>query len=91
MIQYGIWSTGDDVWSIFFDNTEMKVRARILDRPGGMIGVIGQVKPAEGGVSKANTDAGGGRLVVVPANAPFTLELHGEIQLRDLASRESIN
>jgi hypothetical protein len=81
----------DGLWSIFFDNTEMKVRARILDRPGGVIGVIGQVKVAECGVSKANTGAGGGRLVVVPANVPFTLELHGEIQLRDLASSESAN
>ena len=81
----------DGVWSVFFDNTEMKVRARILDRPGGLIGVIGRVQPAEVGVSKADTDAGGGRLVVVPENIPFTLELHGEIQLRDLASSEITN
>jgi hypothetical protein len=81
----------DGVWSIFFDSTEMKVRARILDRPGGLIGVIGHVQPAKVGVSKADTGAGGGRLVVVPANAPFTLEPHGEIQFRNLASSESTN
>ena len=80
----------DGVWSIFFDHTEMKVRASILDRPGGLIGVIGQVKTAKSGASTANT-AANCRLVVVPANTPFTLELRGEIQLRDLLLNESVN
>jgi hypothetical protein len=79
------------IWTIVFDDTEMKVRALLLDRPGGLRGVIGQVKPAECRVSKASTDSGGARLVVVAGNTSFTLELHGEIQLRDLASNESVN
>jgi len=79
----------DGVWTIVFENTEMKVRALLLDRPGGLRGVIGQVKQGESVLATASADSEGGRLVVVPANAPFTLELHGEIQLRDLASNES--
>jgi hypothetical protein len=77
------------VWTIVFENTEMKVRALLLDRPGGLLGVIGQVKQGESVLATASADSEGGRLELVPANTPFTLELHGEIQLRDLASNES--
>jgi hypothetical protein len=81
----------DGIWTIVFDDTEMKVRALLLDRPGGLRGVIGQVNPIDRGVSKASVDSGGARLVVVPGNTSFALELHGEIQLRDLASNQSAN
>jgi hypothetical protein len=81
----------DGIWKIVFDDTEMRVRALLLDRPGGLLGVAGQVKPAGGGVVKASTNSGGPRMVVVPGNTSFTIELHGDIQLRDLASNESVN
>jgi hypothetical protein len=81
----------DGIWTIVFDDTEMKVQALLLDRPGGLLGVIGQLKPVEGGLSKASVDSGGARLVLVPGNTSFALELHGEIQLRDLASNQSVN
>jgi hypothetical protein len=81
----------DGTWTIVFDDTEMKVRALLLDRPGGLLGVIGRVKSGEAGVSKSSVDSGLARLVVVPGNTSFALELHGEIQLRDLASNQSAN
>jgi hypothetical protein len=77
------------IWTIAFEDTEMKVRALLLDRPGGLFGIIGQVKQGESVLATATAGSEVGRLVLVPVDAPFTLELHGEIQFRDLASNES--
>ena len=72
-------------WSIFFDDTELQVQARLLDRPEGLPGILGR-EPANEDESRP-----GGRTIVVPRNAPFILELGGEIQLRDLKSHEASN
>ncbi len=81
----------DGIWTIIFDNTVMKVRALLRDRPEGLLGVIGKVKSPDFAVSATRIGSESGKLVVIPVNTAFTLELHGEIQLRDLASNESEN
>jgi hypothetical protein len=74
-------------WSIFFDDTELQVQAQLLDRPEGLPGILGREAPNE----DAALPGPDGRSVVVPRNAPFVLELRGEIQLRDLKSNEASN
>jgi hypothetical protein len=78
-------------WSIFFDNIELRVRARLLDRPHGLLGMIGQVRSREFGISRSTGILPENRLIVVPANSQFTLEAVGEIELRDFVSNGSVN
>lgn len=76
----------DGQWSIFFDDTELKVQARLLDRPAGLPGILGQESSNEVGTLQREAVKRDGRSISVPRNAPFVLELHGEILLRDLKS-----
>jgi hypothetical protein len=77
----------DGLWSIFFDDTELQVQAQLLDRPAGLPGVLGQEALIEDEVLRRRD----GRCFIVPRNAPFVLEVRGEIQLRDLKSHEASN
>ncbi len=79
----------DGQWSIFFDDTELKVQARLLDRPAGLPGILGQETSNEVGALQREAVKRDGRCIFVPRNAPFVLELHGEILLRDLKSDEA--
>jgi hypothetical protein len=77
----------DGLWSIFFDDTELQVQAQLLDRPEGLPGILGQEAPNEDEALRRRD----GRSIIVPRNAPFVLELRGEIQLHDLKSDEASN
>jgi hypothetical protein len=79
------------LWSIFFDDTELSVQALLLDRPGGLPGLIGQEAITEDETLQRETALRHGRSIVVPRNAPFTLELHGEMLLRDFKMSEASN
>ena len=74
----------DGLWSIFFDDTELKVRAQLLDRPAGLPGLLGQETSNDEKSLPRKTSFPEGRSFVVPRNAPFVLEVHGEIELRDM-------
>ena len=76
----------DGQWTIYFNDTELKVHARLLDRPRGLSGIIGQARVPEIGNSEPDLIPPASHLVVVPANTPFTLDACGEIELRDVAS-----
>ena len=79
----------DGLWSIFFDNTELRVQAQLLDRPAGLPGLLGQ-ESSDQTLRKENVRAVS-RAFFVPQSAPFVLEIHGEILLRDLKSNETGN
>jgi hypothetical protein len=81
----------DGQWSIHFNDTELKVHARLLDRPHGLSGIIGHVRAGKTGNSGTDSIPAANRLIVVPANSPFTLDARGEIELRDLASNETLD
>lgn len=81
----------DGLWSIIFDDTELKVQAQLLDRPEGLPGMLGQEWPNQDVALQAEAVLRDGRSFLVPRNAPFVLELHGEILLRDLKSNEVSN
>ena len=77
----------DGPWSIFFDDTELQVQAQLLDRPAGLPGILGQEALNEDEALRRRD----GRSIIVPRNAPFVLEVRGEIQLGDLKSHEASN
>ncbi len=79
------------LWSVFFDNTELKVQAELLDRPFGMPGLLGQEILNKNEARQRDPVTRDGCSIFVPRNAPFVLELHGEILLRDLTSNEASN
>jgi hypothetical protein len=79
------------LWSIVFDDTELKVQAELLDRPSGMPGLLGQEIWNKNEARPRDPVTRDGRSIFVPRNAAFVLELHGEIQLRDLMSNEASN
>jgi len=79
----------DGLWSIFFDETELKVQARLLDRAAGLPGILGQETSNENEALQREAVRRDGRCIFVPRNAPFVLELHGEILLRELKSDEA--
>jgi hypothetical protein len=81
----------DGLWSIFFDQTELKVQAQLLDRPEGLPGILGQERLHEDEPLPAKALKRDGPSIIVPRNAPFVLEIRGEIQLRDLKSDEASN
>jgi hypothetical protein len=81
----------DGLWSIVFDDTELKVQAQLLDRPAGLPGMLGQKRPNQGQALPTKEVERDGCSVFIPRNAPFVLELHGEILLRDLKSNEASN
>jgi hypothetical protein len=79
------------LWSVFFDNTELKVQAELLDRPSGMPGLLGQEIANENEARPKDSVIPDGCSIFVSRNAPFVLELRGEILLRDLMSNEASN
>jgi hypothetical protein len=79
------------LWSVFFDDTELKVEAELLDRPSGLPGILGQEASSENLDLPKEALARDGRSIVVPKDSPFVLELHGEISLRDLKGNEASN
>jgi hypothetical protein len=82
----------DGLWSVFFDNTELKVQAELLDRPSGMPGMLGRAMSNENEALQMDpVIRDDDRSILVPRNTPFVLELHGEILLRDLNSNEASN
>jgi hypothetical protein len=81
----------DGLWSVFFDDTELKVEAELLDRPSGLPGILGKEISNEDLALQKELKTRDGRSILVPRNAPFVLELHGEILLRDLKASEASN
>ncbi len=81
----------DGLWSVIFDDTELKVQAELLDRPFGLPGVLGQEASNEQAALQSEATMRDGRLIFIPKNAPFVLELHGEFVLRDLHSNSASN
>ena len=76
----------DGLWSIVFDDTELKAQAQLLDRPAGLPGMLGLdlEKPKQDEALQTEAVERDGCSVFIPRNTPFVLELHGEILLRDL-------
>jgi hypothetical protein len=81
----------DGLWSVFFDDTELKVEAELLDRPSGLPGILGEEVSSEDLAQPREVVMREGRSILVPRNSPFVLELHGEILLRDLKGNEASN
>jgi hypothetical protein len=81
----------DGLWSVFFDQTELKVEAELLDRPSGLPGILGEEVSSADLSLQREAMRRDGRSILVPRNAPFVLELHGEILLRDLKGNEASN
>jgi hypothetical protein len=81
----------DGLWSVFFDQTELKVEAQLLDRPSGLPGILGEEVSSEDLSFQREAMLRDGCSILVPRNAPFVLELHGEILLRDLKGNEASN
>jgi hypothetical protein len=79
----------DGLWSVFFDDTELKVEAELLDRPSGLPGILGQEVSSEDLTLPREVMTRDSRSIFVPRNSPFVLELHGEILLRDLKANEA--
>jgi hypothetical protein len=77
------------LWSIFFDDAELKVQAQLLDRPAGLPGVLGQETSDEDETLQREAVRRDDRSFFLPRNVPFVLEIHGEILLRDLKSSEA--
>ncbi|MBV8641855.1 MAG: hypothetical protein JO070_10745 [Verrucomicrobia bacterium] len=70
-------------WSVFTDNTEIKVQARLMDGAAGMPGILGQETSEEDEALRTEAVVRDGRYVFVPEKAPFTLEVYGDITFRD--------
>lgn len=77
------------LWSVFIDSTEIKVQARLLDGFGGMAGILGQKTSNEDEALQREAVVRDGRYAFVPGNASFTLEVYGDISLRDGQSKEA--
>jgi hypothetical protein len=72
----------EGTWSLFIDNTEIKVQARLMDCPAGMPGILGQETSNEDEALRRAAVLREGRYVFVPEKAPFTLEVYGDISFR---------
>jgi hypothetical protein len=79
------------LWSVFVDNTEIKIQARLLDGLAGMEGILGQETSQEDEALQREAIARDGRYVFVPEKASFTLEVYGDISFRDVKSKEASN
>ena len=76
------------LWAVFSDGTEIKVQARLLDGFTGMAGMLGQGTSNEDEALQREAVLRDGRYVFVPEKASFTLEVYGDISLRDVKSKE---
>ena len=76
------------LWAVFSDGTEIKVQARLLDGFAGMAGMLGQGTSNEDEALQREAVLRDGRYVFVPEKASFTLEVYGDILLRDVKSKE---
>jgi len=81
----------EGLWSVFFDDTELRIKAELLDRPSGLPGMVGHETSNEGESFEREAVTRDGRFIFVPRNAPFVLELRGKILFRDLNSNEASN
>jgi hypothetical protein len=79
----------DGLWSVFCDSTEIKVQARLVDGFAGMAGILGQETSNEDATLQREAVVRDGRYVFVPEKTSFTLEVYGDISLRDLKSNET--
>ncbi len=77
------------LWSVFFDSTEIEVQARLLDGFAGMAGILGQETSNEDEALQREAVVRDGRYVFVPEKTSFTLEVYGDISLRDIKSKEA--
>jgi hypothetical protein len=78
----------EGIWSVFIDNTEIKVQACLMDGPAGMPGILGQETSEEDEALRRDAVVRDGRYAFVPEKAPFTLEVYGDISFRDAKSNE---
>jgi hypothetical protein len=78
-------------WSVFFDQTELQVQAQLLDRPAGLPGLLGQDTCNEEEALEKEEVMRNRRSIFVRQNAPFLLQIHGQILLRDFKSDEMSN
>lgn len=76
------------LWTVFSDDTEIKVQARLLDGSAGMSGMLGQGTSNEDEALQREAILRDGRYGFVPENASFTLEVYGDNSLRDGKSQE---
>lgn len=76
------------LWLVFSDSTEIKVQARLVDGFRGMAGILGQEASNEDIALRREAVARDGRYVFVPEKASFTLEVYGDISLRDVKPKE---
>lgn len=81
----------DGLWSLFLDDTELKVQAQLLDRMAGLPGLLGRETSNEDDTLRREAVMRDGRSIFVPRDSPFVLEIHGEILLRDLKSNGASN
>jgi hypothetical protein len=81
----------EGIWSVFIDNTEIKVQARLMDGPAGMPGILGQESSNEDEAFRRDAVVREGRYVFIPEKAPFTLELYGGISFHDAKSNPISN
>ena len=74
----------DGLWSIFFDDTELKVQARVLDRPAGLPGILGQETSNEVGAFKGKRLSETVAASSYPGTRRFVLNFTASIFFRDL-------
>jgi hypothetical protein len=78
-------------WTVFSDNAEITVQARLLDGIEGMAGILGQATSTENEALQREAVARDGRYVFVRDKASFALKVCGNISLRDVKSKEASN
>jgi len=76
------------LWTVFSDSTEIKVQARLLDGFAGMAGILSQGTSNEDEALQREAVARDGRYIFVPEKSSFTLEVYGDVSLRDVKSKE---
>jgi hypothetical protein len=81
----------EGIWSVFIDNTEIEVQARLMDGAAGMPGILGQETSNEDESVRRAAVVRDGRYVFVPEKAPFTLEVYGDISFHDATSNRISN
>lgn len=75
-------------WSIFVDETEIKVQARLLEKVGGLSGIQGKQISAERLDQQRCTRTSDKHYILFPEASPFCLEVKGDISLRDVKAEQ---
>ncbi|MBV9672379.1 MAG: hypothetical protein JO076_06085 [Verrucomicrobia bacterium] len=76
-------------WSIFVDETEIKVQARLLEEMGGLSGIEGKQVPAENVDHQPPATVSDRYNMFFPEASPFCLEVKGEFSLRDVKAERT--